>query len=478
MTPAEAQKVYMAELVHNIVQGPAPAKDSPAYKTSRFSDFRSIWQPRSQELRFGQCFWQGALSPARVDPPWRGRANFRVLSLGPPRQGQQPLLFVLGGQLVETSEFRNDIWRSKDGGNKWAQVSPHEEGQRGEAGSGYVMRTKWCGRVLFSAVAGWSAEHHHLVNIMYVVGGRSPSAQLADVWASDDLGKSWTRMCAEAPFGPRIGAGLALGTTNMKELFLAGGYNNDDNGTFFDCWHSLDMGESWTRIPTPPELIPRWFPVLASVAENRVLLLGGQRGGQTPLFDAYLLNVSQKRKQYEYEWLPLTAYRDGPGGPTSGLLEDLAVQERPWLLSQNVAVDLVERQLVAVQIDNHIALVKFSSGLTAANEHLRQHDLRLEVEAISGKMPKEITKLPPQGHRKSFGTWQHPFHVLLPADGMRLFFITGNMVWATGGSKQPHPEVMYQLRQLERIGLQLAEKYGLLNDVWCRVLIAVLGRCV
>lgn len=63
--------------------------------------------------------------------------------------------------------------------------------------------------------------------VIYVVGGQGAPGLLSDVWASDTAGRSWSRMCPKAPFGPRANVACATVPGNPLVLLVAGGVSDD-----------------------------------------------------------------------------------------------------------------------------------------------------------------------------------------------------------------------------------------------------------
>jgi len=224
-------------------------------------------------LNFCECLWHGAVGSAGA-APWSGTGlqNFGVVTLGPAVTGRAPVLLVLGGR--SGSSFRNDVWRSMDGGLSWEAVSPHDEGQA--ASNGRVVRKKWAGRESFAAASGCLVEGGRLKGLVYVIGGMgSARAPYSDVWVSEDLGKSFMCMCAEAPFGRRLNSGLATCPGAPEKLCLVGG-GWTTGPTYWDCWLSVDGGFHWCEVGTPDNAVQRHCPALIFPRPGTLLVLGGR----------------------------------------------------------------------------------------------------------------------------------------------------------------------------------------------------------
>lgn len=78
--------------------------------------------------------------------------------------------------------------------------------------------------------------------VIYVVGGQGAPGLLADVWASDTAGRSWSRMCAKAPFGHRAGVACATVPGNPLVLIVAGGVSDDVHRDLWVTWSNAFHG--------------------------------------------------------------------------------------------------------------------------------------------------------------------------------------------------------------------------------------------
>lgn len=234
-----------------------------------------------------------------------------------PRAGLQAVthrgnFYVLGGRapkvVPETfgdSLFFDDVWKSKDSGQTWSQVS---------SGNG----SPWAARAYFQAVT----KGHHI----YVLGGQNatvidnptfptcggvlppgvpcPDKLLAstffnDVWRSSD-GVRWEQMTADAEWAAR--AGLSA-VTHGGYLYVSGGSVNDDSAIigpggppriyFNDVYRSRD-GRQWEMMTNAAPWAPRAGAVLVSRGPY-MYLLGGEDGfvcnPQTPRCPPYFNDV-------------------------------------------------------------------------------------------------------------------------------------------------------------------------------------------
>lgn len=78
--------------------------------------------------------------------------------------------------------------------------------------------------------------------IMYVVAGQGSRGLLADIWASDTMGRQWHKMNADAPFGPRADVACAVLPSEPLGLLVGGGVSSDLHR---DLWLSRDGGETF-----------------------------------------------------------------------------------------------------------------------------------------------------------------------------------------------------------------------------------------
>ena len=196
--------------------------------------------------------------------PWEPRSGFACL-VNPtdPRD-----LSILGGTGANFLCL-NDVWRSLDGGKTWAVLNPEcNWAPRVDMG---VCQTL-AGDILLSGGDDWSHNFY------------------SDLYISSNRGKSWTLVNRCAPWQPR--AGHALLALPDGSLRLLGGnvtclhankmFHEVDVKRLADVWASRDLGQTWTCITEAAEFGPRTLLRAVSVSNGRILVLGGWQGAHLP----------------------------------------------------------------------------------------------------------------------------------------------------------------------------------------------------
>mmetsp|Transcript_42009 Transcript_42009/g.91716 ORF Transcript_42009/g.91716 Transcript_42009/m.91716 type:complete len:428 (+) Transcript_42009:117-1400(+) len=407
--------------------------------------------------RIGEGLWKTPAVPLHGPAPWAGLRHFRTVSLGPASVGRPPALLILGGRLG--NEYRNDVWCSKDGGVSWDIVSPHEGRQTSD---GRAVWRKWPGREGHAAAGAWKIDGGGLSSVVYVVGGLGPtSPPYADVWASEDLGKSFVCTCASAPFGKRVSSGLAACPGRPQRLMLVGGGWNDDVD-HWDCWISLDVGSSWSELQTPNNTAQRRQPAVAFFRLGMFVIFGGHNR-RAPYEDAWVAKLRWLKKDAEWKRLGVRV------GPDDEALEDLADNERPWFLTHCTAVDLLSGEFTGFAPRGLLALGRMPSCITLGRlPSEEESDVRVELSVP--RLPAHCRAAP--GPPDS----APDLHLLLASDARRLYVLTEAAIWATGGAAgAEHAGLRGQRRLLERIAQRLEEKHGLPSDLWHRLSVAIFG---
>lgn len=181
--------------------------------------------------------------------PWGARAM--------PRGGQlDGWFFVLTGR-AGTSTVYDDVWRSKDG-VAWELVA------RG---------TGW-GRRCYPEV---DVVDGHLV----LTAGQDLRTFHRDVWRSPDAGRTWEQVCARAPWEERAGHHTHV---LDGELLLMGGARNSWRREFYpELWASADLGETWTLRSRLPQDMGRAGMQVVSLGDV-LYFMGGDH--DRPVFQA------------------------------------------------------------------------------------------------------------------------------------------------------------------------------------------------
>jgi len=208
----------------------------------------------------GEALWQ---SPLKELPraPWGPRRDFAALCAGKGRNGCR-MLWVLGG-VDGNARFSDDIWCSVDGGSTWEALARAKRwSPRGRMGT-----------TVGSTIPepGPHRQTEAVKGIVYVVGGQGPTGLHADVWASDTMCRTWHRMSAKAPFGPRADMACAVVPGSPLTLVTGGGVSTDAHQ---DVWLSRDAGETFGAVEAPA--LPRgaafrlWPPDILCAAKSAV----------------------------------------------------------------------------------------------------------------------------------------------------------------------------------------------------------------
>jgi hypothetical protein len=182
--------------------------------------------------------------------PWEGRhtAGYVV---------HDDRMWIVGGD-ANQGHYQNDAWSSADGVN-WTRVCD---------------RVPWGPRVLHYTVAFKGA--------IWIMGGQTlpqfaPMDEIfySDVWHSRD-GASWTRVCDNAPWGPR---GMIGGAAIFNDhIWILGGGTYDtpkgpDRIFYNDVWSSAD-GIRWTQHTKSTPWAPRQYHDVA-VFDGRMWVMEG-----------------------------------------------------------------------------------------------------------------------------------------------------------------------------------------------------------
>jgi len=206
---------------------------------------------------------------------WPARAYFQAVTKG-------KYMYVLGGQnfklepnncppfvpdcppFVSTSDFFNDVWRSRDGIH-WKQMTD---------------AAQWSGRAGLSSVV-YRGEIYIMGGSFNddpaVIGGPPTRVYYNDVWKSRN-GRDWIQMTDNAPWSPRAGSIVVVKNDYMYLLGGEDGFTCLPDTTrcppyFNDVWRSSD-GANWELVTESAEWAPRPGHQVV-VMKNHFVLFGG-----------------------------------------------------------------------------------------------------------------------------------------------------------------------------------------------------------
>jgi hypothetical protein len=228
-----------------------------------------VWKSRDRGVS-----WEMILD-SDTEGHWPARAFFEAVTKG-------GYMYVLGGQnfnvvenpncppfpsncppFISTSDFFNDVWRSRDGIH-WTQMTD-DAGWAGRAGLSSVVLK---GEIY---VLGGSFNDDPAI-----IGGPPIRVYFNDVWKSRD-GRHWVQMTDNAPWAPRAGAAAVV---KNGYIYLLGG---EDGFTcipgsrcppyYNDVWRSRD-GANWELVTEAAGWASRPGHK-AGVILNHIVLFGG-----------------------------------------------------------------------------------------------------------------------------------------------------------------------------------------------------------
>jgi len=120
---------------------------------------------------------------------------------------------------------------------------------------------------------------------IYVMGGRSGSTYLNDVWQSKDGGVTWAEVTADAPWAGRDGHATVIDSRGT--IYVMGGRNGIGRTTLLsDVWRSTDGGKTWKEAtPDAPWRARDGLTAVIDSSGTIYLLIGAY--GSTPYNDVY-----------------------------------------------------------------------------------------------------------------------------------------------------------------------------------------------
>ena len=158
-------------------------------------------------------------------------------------------IVLMGGE-DSSGNFKNDVWRSKDNGATWKQMTS-------SAG--------WVARAYHSSVAIPDGS-------IVLMGGKDSGGKLKnDVWRSTDYGATWKQMTANAKWSPRWTHSSIV--TPDGSIVLMGG--RESSGDMDDVWKSTDNGATWTQMTASAEWSARMQHSSVTMPDGSIVLMGG-----------------------------------------------------------------------------------------------------------------------------------------------------------------------------------------------------------
>jgi PKD repeat protein len=196
--------------------------------------------------------WTWFFGDERFTDPWV-RIN---ASSGWTERARHGMVAVSANRLVLAGgSSQNDTWRSDDGGAHWLRVN---------------------------ASSGWSKRMDHGVvavpdGRIVLMGGNANDVVCAnDSWMSDDYGSHWTRMNASSGWSGRFTFGSAA--LPDGSIIVAGGYDCKTGQVKNDVWRSDNLGATWTRVNASAEWQPRSDLSMTATPDGTLVLMGGWDG--------------------------------------------------------------------------------------------------------------------------------------------------------------------------------------------------------
>ena len=161
------------------------------------------------------------------------------------------VLLLLGG--VGLRRYFNDVWRSVDGGETWAQVA---------------SQTPFAPRAATATAVTSSG-------LLLLAGGRGEDTYFSDIWVSSDVGSTWAELTWEgaSPL-PLSGASLVL--LQNDTFLLLGGFDGKKHCN--QVWQvSVSKNRrdvQWKSLPKPGWQ-PRYCHRAVLLGESLIILTGG-----------------------------------------------------------------------------------------------------------------------------------------------------------------------------------------------------------
>ena len=222
---------------------------------------------------------------------WAAREDFAFAHL------PDDSIVLMGGF---TGAFQNDTWRSIDGGNTWVSVNSSSGWTKrrlatsvalpnghillmgGVDISGVYKNDTWRSTdggatwSLMSSNPGWVGRYALSSTVMsdgsiIIFGGGTPTS-IKDIWKSTDEGITWTLVNSNPPWTSR----KALNVLTMPDssILLMGGTLSGTSG-IRDVWRSTDSGSTWSQINATPWDAGKFLGGSIQLPNGSVVVFGG-----------------------------------------------------------------------------------------------------------------------------------------------------------------------------------------------------------
>ncbi|MFA5268595.1 MAG: kelch repeat-containing protein [Methanoregula sp.] len=159
---------------------------------------------------------------------WDSRALFGCVATS------DGTIIIMGGSGYE-NDYKNDVWKSKDGGRTWILVNANPP---------------WTPRIYLRSVAMPDSS-------IVMIGGINNRGMLNDVWRSTDFGKTWNQLTANAEWSVRYFQTSVAMPDGSIILTGGAGYHNLTN----DVWRLTSVG-SWNNNPLHTYTVPGNYSVI------------------------------------------------------------------------------------------------------------------------------------------------------------------------------------------------------------------------
>jgi N-acetylneuraminic acid mutarotase len=168
------------------------------------------------------------------------------------------IVLIGGGGIGGGVLSANETWQSTDDGTTWMLITANPEGLSSLSGDGFVATQDG--------------------SIVLLKNGYPNSS----VWRSTDDGVTWTEMTAHAEWSIGHGGGESVVAMPDGSIILMGGSNYNDREQleyFNDMWRSTDDGATWTEMTAHAEWSGRTGESVVAMPDGSIILMGGSGSG-------------------------------------------------------------------------------------------------------------------------------------------------------------------------------------------------------